>query len=81
MKKNILNFVRLAAVTVCTITCMVLLMAEPVSDEMNTKQWMTVFVCMKAGAIISGAVAFGLAGKLNEIVGNFRGHEDGDSNA
>lgn len=79
MKKNILNFGRWAAVAVCMITCMVLLMAEPVSDEMNTKQWMTIFVCMKAGAIISGAVAFGLAGKLNEIVANFRGHEDGDS--
>lgn len=79
MKKNILNFVRWAAVAVCTITCMVLLMAEPVTDEMSTKQWMAVFVCMKAGAIISGAMAFGLAGKLNEIVGNFCGHEDGDS--
>ena len=79
MKKNILNFGRWAAVAVCTITCMVLLMAEPVTDEMSTKQWMAVFVCMKAGAIISGAVAFGLSGKLNEIVDNFCGHEDGDS--
>ena len=76
MKKNILNFGRLAAVAVCTITCMVLLIAEPVTDEMSTKQWMTVFVCMKAGAIISGAVAFGLAGKLKDIMENFRKEEE-----
>lgn len=76
MKKNILNFVRLAAVAVCTITCMVLLIAEPVTDEMNTKQWMTVFVCMKAGAIISGAMAFGLAGKLEDIIRTFSCNAD-----
>lgn len=76
MKKNILNFVRLAAVVVCTITCMVLLIAEPVTDEMNTKQWMTVFVCMKAGAIISGAMAFGLAGKLEDIIRTFSCNAD-----
>lgn len=79
MKKNILNFVRLAAVAVCTITCMILVMAEPLTENASPREWLTIFIAMKAGAVISGAVAFGLAGKLNEIVGNFRGHEDGDS--
>ena len=76
MKKNILNFGRWAAVAVCTITCMVLLMAEPVTEDGNIKAWMTVFVCMKAGAIISGAVAFGLAGKLEDIIRTFSGNAD-----
>ena len=78
-RKSVLNVMRWASVIACTFVCMILLMAEPVTEEMSMKQWMTVFVCMKAGAIISGAVAFRLAGKLNEIVGNFCGHEDGDS--
>lgn len=74
-KKSVLNVMRWAAVIACTFVCMILLMAEPVTEEMSMKQWIVTFVAMKVGAIVCGAVAFGLAGKLKDIVDNFRMEE------
>ena len=74
-KKSVLNVRRWAAVIACTFVCMILLMAEPVTEEMSMKQWIVTFVAMKVGAIVCGAVAFGLAGKLKDIVDNFRMEE------
>ena len=70
-KKSVLNVTRWAAVIVCTFVCMILLMAEPVTEEMSMKQWIVTFIAMKVGAIVCGAVAFWLAGKLKDIMENF----------
>ena len=75
-KKSVLNVMRWAAVIACTFVCMILLMAEPVTEEMSMKQWIVTFVAMKVGAIVCGAVAFGLAGKLKDIMENFRREEE-----
>ena len=74
--KNVLNVMRWAAVIACTFVCMILLMAEPVTEEMSMKQWIVTFIAMKAGAIVCGAVAFGLAGKLKDIMENFMKEEE-----
>lgn len=67
MKAKILNYGRWAAVVVCTILCMVLTMAEPVTEG-HYSEWMVLFVAMKAAGIVCGAVALGLAGKLRDIL-------------
>lgn len=59
------NWMLWLAVVVCTIACMILLMAEPVSEG-NYKEWMTVFITMKFAGIVCGAVALGCAGKLRD---------------
>lgn len=75
-KKSVLNVMRWAAVIACTFVCMILLMAEPVTEEMSMKQWIVTFVAMKVGAVVCGAVAFGLAGRLKDIMENFRKEEE-----
>lgn len=75
-KKSVLNVTRWAAVIACTFVCMILLMAEPVTEEISMKQWIVTFVAMKFGAIVCGAVAFGMAGKLKDIMENFRKEEE-----
>ena len=75
-KKTLINVMRWAAVIACTFVCMILLMAEPVTEEMSMKQWIVTFVAMKVGAIVCGAVAFGLAGRLKEITKNFMKEEE-----
>ena len=75
-KKSVLNVMRWAAVIACTFVCMILLIAEPVTEEMSMKQWIVTFVAMKVGAVVCGAVAFGLAGRLKDIMENFRKEEE-----
>lgn len=75
-KKSVLNVMRWAAVIACTFVCVILLMAEPVTEEMSMKQWIVTFVAMKVGAVVCGAVAFGLAGRLKDIMENFRKEEE-----
>ena len=75
-KKSVLNVMRWAAVIACTFVCMILLMAEPVTEEMSMKQWIVTFVAMKVGAIVCGAVAFWMAGKLKDIMENFRREDE-----
>ena len=75
MKKTTYNILRWVAVIACIMVSMILLFAEPVTEN-NYTEWMIVFVCMKAAGVIVGAVAVGLAGKLNGIVKTTKGEEN-----
>ena len=69
MKKSAINAIKWLAVFACSVISLILLMAEPISEnEPDMAVWMMTFVAMKFGAVICGVVALALAGKLNEIV-------------
>lgn len=67
-KKNWMNLLKWLAVCACTMVCMILVMAEPLTENASPREWLTIFIAMKAGAVISGAVALGIAGKLKAIM-------------
>ena len=64
MKKElVINWLRCALVVVCTIACLILLMAEPEGSS-----WFALLIATKFGAIICGVVAFAEAEKLSKVV-------------
>lgn len=66
MKKEVLkNWLRLAAVFVCVIFALVLLMAEPNYCGSMAK-WYGVFIATKAGALACGFVAYLQLKKITE---------------
>ena len=76
MKKEIvLEVIRWACVLLCTMVCMVLIMAEPLTEGYTTAEWLLNFFAMKFGAVACGIIALSLAGKLQSVIDTCKNKE------